>query len=132
MFFFSLFSNLLIHVLEDPQELISLIGKTGHKTPLIVVANELDETVLSNNITIVGYPPRTLKGSFVHGYDYEHSGSEDIAFYKTIGHIKRFTLAFWMYPTKNSDHLLHSSIYDVAYFFNIWTDELCNTEYVNI
>lgn len=131
LFYFTLSSNLLIHFLETPQELTSLIGKTGHKTPLIVVANELDEPVLSNDITMVAKPPSTLKDSFVHGYDYEYSGSE-IAFYKTIGHMKRFTLAFWIYPTKNYRHLLQSKIYGVGYFFNIWTDEFCYTEYVNI
>ena len=131
-FFFSVFSNLLIYFLETHQELRSLIGKTGHKAPLIVVANELGEPVLSNGIMIVTNPSRTQKNVFVHGYSYDHSGSGDIIFNKKMGDIKRFTLAFWIYPTKNSEPVLHSSIKDVGFFFLIYTDEHCYTGYVNI
>ena len=110
----------------------SLIGKTGHKVPLIVVANELVEPVLSNGIIIVTNPSRTQKNSFAHGYTYDHSGSGDIIFNKTMGDIKRFTLTFWIYPTKNIQPVLQSSVKDVGFFFLIWTDEHCYTEYVEI
>ena len=96
------------------------------------MANELVEPVLSNGITIVTNPSRTQKNSFVHGYAYDHSGSGYIIFNKTMGDIKRFTLAFWIYPTKIIEPVIHSSIKDVGFFFLIWTDQFCYTEYVNI
>ena len=106
----------------------NVIRETGHPKPLIVIANELNESILSDQITPMETTTKTQKSLFIYGYEYENAPNGHFLFSRKMGNLKKFTLTFWMYPLAGDRDLVVSSVPNVNYFFRFYHDAHCYLE----
>ena len=107
----------------------NVIALTGHKKPLMVIANELQEPILADQYKLIKDYEKTAIAFFIYGYTYDNAPEGYFQYSMKMENLKRFTVTFWTYlgvPVVDT-HVAIATVADV-YVFRYYLDLLCNLE----
>ena len=117
------------HTLGTLEDLHNIIALTGHKKPLMVIANELQESILVDQYRLIKDFEKTHTAFFIYGYTYDGAPEGYFQFSMKMENLKRFTVTFWIYlgVLPVDTHAAIATIADV-YVFRYYLDIHCNLQ----